>query len=345
LLNDTAVVYLARYCEGVEPISRFIESYRRFVAEAPHDLVVVWKGFPNLSGEGSAQKSNCNQVQHQSISMPDDGFDIGAYRTAAEQLSNGTMFFVNTFSEFLSGGWLRKLRGTLADAGVGVVGATGSYLSLHDGLKEINKAIWLCGQHIPFDEDLAKRWGSEIIKHKPAWMKQTSVEKILALVAPYVRSPDLLNERYEAYWRSVTSPGGPVEFCARFPKFPNPHIRTNAFMLSRNLFLDLCPREMVAKSDTFEFESGMFGLTRRLLQRGLRAKIVGDDGIGYEIEDWPKSNTFRLGGQSNLLVADNQTRTFDIMTEHEREANVEMTWGARYLYQASVSPADAWRIR
>jgi hypothetical protein len=333
------VIYLARYCEGVEPISRFIESYQRFPAEAAHDLVVVWKGFPNLSGEGSAQKSICSQVQHRSISMPDEGFDIGAYRTAAERLSHGTIFFVNTFSEFLSSGWLRKLRDALADAGVGVVGATGSYQSLHDSLKEINKAIWLCGQHIRFDEDLAKRWGAEIIKHKPAWMKQTFAEKIRALVAPYIRSPDLLNERYETYWRSVTSPGGPVEFYARFPKFPNPHIRTNAFMLSRHLFLDLCPRHMVSKSETFEFESGRFGLTRRLLQRGLRAKIVGDDGNGYEIEDWPKSNTFRLGGQSNLLVADNQTRSFDIMTEHERQAHVEMTWGVRYLSKAPVSPS------
>ena len=327
MLNDTAVIYLARYCEGVEPISRFIESYQRFPAEAAHDLVVVWKGFPNLSGEGSAQKSICSQVQYRSISMPDEGFDIDAYRTAAEQLSHGTMFFVNTFSELISGGWLRKLRDVLAEAGVGVVGATGSYQSLHDSLKEINKAIWLCGQHIRFDEDLAKRWGAEIIKHKPAWMKQTFAEKIRALVAPYIRSPDLLNERYETYWRSVTSPGGPVEYYARFPKFPNPHIRTNAFMLSRNLFLDLCPGPMISKSETFEFESGMFGLTRRLLELGLRAKIVGNDGIGYEIEDWPKSNTFRLGGQSNLLVADNQTRSFDDMTEHERKAHVEMTWG------------------
>lgn len=343
--KDAAVVYLARYHEGVEPIRRFIDSYRRFAAEAPHDLVIVWKGFPNHDGEGSPQKAVCDQVEHQSISISDDGFDLGAYRTAAERLAHGTVFFVNTFSEFLSSGWLRKLRSNLTDAGIGIVGAMGSYQSLHDSLKEINKAIWLCGQHVPYDEDLAKRWGSEIIKHRPAWMKQTFIERFLALITPFFRREDMLDQRYEAYWRSVTSPGGAVEWYAHFPEFPNPHIRTNAFMMNRMLFLDLCPCNMESKRKTFEFESGMTSLTALLLHRGLRAVVVGDDGVGYEIEDWPKSKTFRLGQQENLLVADNQTRAFHAMTSHERDAHIEMTWGAGHLSnrpfsQAEISPAS-----
>jgi hypothetical protein len=337
LPKDAAVVYLARYHEGVEPIRRFIDSYRRFAAEAPHDLVIVWKGFPNHDGEGSPQKAVCNQVEHQSISISDDGFDLGAYRTAAELLAHGTLFFVNTFSEFLSSGWLRKLQSVLASTSVGIVGAMGSYQSLHDSLKEINKAIWLCGQHVPYDEDLAKRWGSEIIKHRPAWMKQTFIERALALLVPFFRRKDLLDQRYEAYWRSVTSPGGAVEWYAHFPEFPNPHIRTNAFMMDRMLFLDLCPSNMESKRETFEFESGISSLTALLLRRGLRSVVVGDDGVGYEIENWPKSRTFRLGQQENLLVADNQTRTFDAMTWHERDAHVEMTWGAKVFVQSQIS--------
>lgn len=41
---DTAVVYLARRNEGHEPISRFVNSYRRNSAGAPHDLIVIYKG-------------------------------------------------------------------------------------------------------------------------------------------------------------------------------------------------------------------------------------------------------------------------------------------------------------
>jgi hypothetical protein len=158
-------------------------------------------------------------------------------------------------------------------------------------------------------------------------MKQTFVERCLALVSPYIRRAELLDERYEAFWRAVTSPGGAMAFYARFPEFPNPHIRTNAFMLARDHFLDLCPRKMDSKSDSHEFESGISSLTRLLLRRGLRAKVVGKDGVGYEVEDWPISKTFRLGQQDDLLVADNQTRMFDAMTSIERDAHVEMTWG------------------
>ena len=338
--NDTAVIYLARYSEGAEPIRRFIASYRRFAAEAPHDLIIVWKGSPNRDGDENLQNAIASQVQHQSISIPDDGYDIGAYRIAAEQIPHNTVFFANTFSEILSSGWLRKLQSVLTGARVGIVGATGSYQSLHDSLKEISKAIWLCGQHIPYDENLAKRWGSEIVKHKPEWMKRTFSERCLALIVPYIRRADSLDERYEAYWRAVTSPGGPVEFYARFPEFPNPHIRTNAFMLARNLFLDLCPCKIESKNEAFEFESGSSSLTRLLQLRGLRAKIVGRDGVGYEVEDWLMSQTFRLGQQENLLVADNQTRMFNAMTSQERDAHVEMTWGAGHLSNPLVAQAD-----
>lgn len=92
-----------------------------------------------------------------------------------------------------------------------------------------------------------------------------------------------------------------------FPRFPNPHIRTTAFMLKRDLALTLgleCARE---KHSAYLLESGRHSVTRQIQARGLRAVVVGRDGRAYDCADWPRSGTFRASEQANLLVADNRT--------------------------------------
>src|SRR4051794_16656181 len=83
LVSQIAVVYLARHAEGADPVRRFIDSYRRHPAGVAHDLVIVWKGFPNNDPAGSEQKAVFDGSEHRSITMSDEGFDITAYKLAA----------------------------------------------------------------------------------------------------------------------------------------------------------------------------------------------------------------------------------------------------------------------
>ena len=55
--------------------------------------------------------------------------------------------------------------------------------------------------------------------------------------------------------------------------------------------------------------------------------VVGKDGQSYDIDQWRKSGTFRLGDQDNLLVKDNQTRAYDEMNAASKRAYAVMTWG------------------
>lgn len=96
----------------------------------------------------------------------------------------------------------------------------------------------------------------------------------------------------------------------RYPPFPNPHIRTNGFMLERERFLALRWREVRRKRDAYELESGNYGITRQIEAQGLRAVIVGRDGRAYDRDRWPESGTFRVRAQENLLVEDNRTRDY-----------------------------------
>jgi len=65
------------------------------------------------------------------------------------------------------------------------------------------------------------------------------------------------------------------------------------------------------------------------MSRGLNVLVVGKDGVGYEKEDWTRSNTFRIGEQKNLLVADNQTRLFKTADAETKRRLAACAWGAR----------------
>lgn len=112
-----------------------------------------------------------------------------------------------------------------------------------------------------------------------------------------------------------------------FSSFPNYHLRSNAFMISRQLFLSLRQRKIRTKDDALKFESGRNGMTQQILQLGLRPVVVGRDGRAYDKEEWPQSRTFRSGNQENLLVADNQTQRFQVADAAERKMLSQLSWG------------------
>lgn len=113
-----------------------------------------------------------------------------------------------------------------------------------------------------------------------------------------------------------------------FPPFPNPHIRTNAFMLERDLLLDLdWPDVGADKAAALRLESGRRSLTRQVRARGLEAVVVGRDGRTHQPDEWPVSRTFRSGDQEDLLVADNRTVQYAEATGARRAELARFAWG------------------
>jgi hypothetical protein len=111
--------------------------------------------------------------------------------------------------------------------------------------------------------------------------------------------------------------------------FPNAHVRTNAFMLTRERMLGLERGPMLTKAEAYQFESGPKSMTRQLLDQGLEALVVGKDGRGYEPEAWYSSATYRSGDQRNLLVSDNRTRQFQDQPPALRAKLTHDTWGTQ----------------
>jgi hypothetical protein len=110
--------------------------------------------------------------------------------------------------------------------------------------------------------------------------------------------------------------------------FPNPHLRSNAFMIRRDQFLAMRPdAPLTDKIDVHLFEHGKNGITRRMASQGRRTILVGRNGRGYEPAWWVGSQTFRQGTQANLLVADNQTKTYEKAPLVEKRVLFQMCWG------------------
>jgi hypothetical protein len=113
-----------------------------------------------------------------------------------------------------------------------------------------------------------------------------------------------------------------------YPRFPNPHVRTTGFMISRAALLEMGLERVRDKSSAYLLESGWRSITRRVQQSGLRAVVVGRDGRVYDVDEWPASHTFRSGDQDNLLIADNQTGDYQSSSPRLRRRLSRDSWGA-----------------
>ncbi|HXC45163.1 MAG TPA: hypothetical protein VNU24_01050 [Solirubrobacteraceae bacterium] len=249
------LVYLVWAPQGPEPVARFAESYRRHAAGVEHVVAVALKGM-RAGQDRSPWERALEGVSYELLEMPDGVLDLGSYRQAAERVRAERYCFVNTASEILGEGWLGHLDRHLRGAGVGLVGAAGSY---------------------------------------------------------------------ESAYSSAPRPLRP--FRRDFDPFPNPHIRTNGFALTRELLASLdwsLPRR---KLEAWRLESSRRGISAQVRERGLELVVVGRDGHAYPPERWRESATFRSGAQLNQMLGDNRTREYDTAPQGRRLQLEQMAWG------------------
>jgi hypothetical protein len=254
-MSEGLVAHLVWAPLGEAPLARFLDSYERHEAGAPHRLLLVLKEFRRPT-ELETVRRRLAGVEHEELVMPERRLDIAAYARIAADFEAPWFYFLNSNSELLDDGWLGKPLAHLERPDVGLVSATASY------------------------------------EAAPA-----SLPRRLLL-------------------RGSTAP------------FPNPHVRTNAFLLERDLARTLDWGAARSKASAWAVENGPRSLTRQVLSRGLEPLVVGRDGVGYPRERWRDAGAFRSGSQANLLVADNRTRQFADAAPSERGMLARLAWGS-----------------
>lgn len=114
-----------------------------------------------------------------------------------------------------------------------------------------------------------------------------------------------------------------------FPKFPNPHIRTNAFAVKRDEFLGLKFNMAFLKTriGSYVAESGYKSICNQLSAKKMDSILVG---LNYEVsirDDWRCNNIFWNGNQTKLTVSDNQTRKYEKGSIEDRISLKKIAWG------------------
>lgn len=116
-------------------------------------------------------------------------------------------------------------------------------------------------------------------------------------------------------------------FMFLFPRFPNYHIRTNGFMIKKDVMYRLRKSKIHNKVQAYTMESGKFNLTKQVEKMGLECLVVDKNGVGYKKGEWQSSNTFWSGNQENLLIADNQTEKYRLASYQNRMFLIRFAWG------------------
>ena len=307
-MAQIGVVYLCRCAEGERPVRSFVESYRAHAAGADHDLHVIFKGFASRSALASAQALFAGLPFHP-IELADTGYDIGSYFAAARIAANRRLIFFNTFTELLVDGWLKKFDDALSLPGVGLVGATGSWQSHRSFyLASWKRALYWIGHPLQYlrraDADRLPIRNTPKAQSATAQPPKSGKTEARGALAPIGRSVYRLI-RFD-------------QFLLPYAPYPNPHIRTNAFMVERDRFLALKIPPFKTKLNVYRFESAHDSLTNQIIRQGLKAVIVDRNGDVYQMTDWKASSTYWNGEQQKLIVADNRTRDYSEGTLSDR---------------------------
>lgn len=296
-MKELCLVHLARAHNGIEPFMNFLDSYRENRGGIDHDFLVVFKGFERQE-DAEAYRKLLAPLPHLSLEISDEGLDISAYFKAVERHSGQYRYFcfLNSFSVIQDPEWLKKLHDHIVRPSVGLAGATGSWQSHVRSMKNVPVLARFVLDAHRAHHNIAKGWKSGVI------FSIVAIRLVGSIIGQKFGRQD-------------------------YRRFPNYHVRTNAFMIAGSLMLEIGCNPIRSKEDAYRYESGIDGLSMQVIGRGLRLLVVGRNGMGYEMHEWDRSNTFCQDDQANLLVADNQTRQYQLANPEKRKDLAYLAWG------------------
>jgi hypothetical protein len=313
-----AVVHLVWGPLGPRPLHEFLASYRRYESGAEHELIVLLNNVPDpLPAEFADELRG---VEHHLLRTPGPVQDLAAYAHAADRLEHERLCFLNSYSAILAPDWLGKLDRALDQPEAGLVGATGSWASLHSA---VLNAFLLPN---PYRRVVPRR---RIAREQ---MRAIELELDAARASSTAATATLTHELprrtvYGSIVSTLRSFRPMPEQLLRFAPFPAHHVRTNAFMLERSTFARLRMRPLARKMDAYLLESGRASFTSQVWSMGLRTLVVARDGAFYDPPEWPAGRTLWQGDQQGLLVADNQTRSYANGSYDRRRLLSAFAWG------------------
>jgi hypothetical protein len=324
MVQPLGLVYLVWGPLGVQPLRDFLAAYLRCAAGTEHELIVAFNGVAREHGPehgpehehepaGATRAAflrELDSVPHRLLELQHPVLDLPAYFQLASQLEHQQLCFLNSYSEPLVDGWLALLEQAADAPDVGMVGATASWAS------QASHVRFLVGLGGPYARVYGDRERTKQLFAPPS----TPAAESPAVAEP---SPGALQRGRE----KLAAARLLARQLSGFPAFPAPHLRSNAFLLGRELMRSIRTGPLPEKTDTYLLESGRHSLTRQIERMGQSVLVAGRDGATYAPREWAHSRTFWQGAQENLIVADNQTRSYEHANSEVRRMLSVHAWG------------------
>jgi hypothetical protein len=313
-----ALVHLIWGPAGELPLRRFVTSYRSHPPGVDHELVLLLNGVDEPT-RGMVDEV-VGELPHRRLELDSPAQDLSAYALATERLSHDRLCFLNSYSEALADGWLAKLNDALEQPRVGMAGATGSWASFHS---TVLNSLGLPNPYRkvpqPRGAEARQLWVDLEIEMERARLDDDSREQTPpAPSGPWRRNSNRL--------RSLRQLPAHLVY---FEGFPAHHLRTNAFVVRRDVFASLRHPAIRTKMDALRLESGRSSYTRQVQRLGLRAVVVDRHGDAHDQDAWPDTHTLWQGDQENLLIADNRTVVYANGDLRRRALLAARAWGPR----------------
>lgn len=295
----TAVVHLIWQPAGPAPFNAFLGSYECHRSDSEHELVLLYNGFDGAQSMDPFRERAAD-LRPRELVLEERCLDLAAYARAAYELEHERLCFVNSYSEITTPGWLALLEAALAEPGAGAAGASGSWAS------HLSYSLFQLGLPGAYAKAFDSRRAARTAMHE---LSGTRVPGALS---------NWLYTFGTVGWRLRGS-----------SLFPSPHLRTNGLLVDRVLFGDLCRGRADTKRATYRLESGPQSITARLQVHGRQPVVVDTHGMVRHAADWHLGDGFFQADQRDLLITDNQTRTYAAATAAQRRALSSLAWGPR----------------
>ncbi len=296
------VVHLVREANGPQPLREFLDTYRRHDAGVDHRLILLFKGFADAQA-AEPHRRLADGLAIEELFVSDQGFDLTAYRRAADALRATRYCFLNSHSRIQAGGWLAHLDGALVGDRVGIAGASGSWASI------LSFALFNLGLPGVYSSVFDGR--------------RETLRQFREIDRDRVGKTDSTSSRRQLLNTAIAL--GPL--LAGFRRFPAHHIRTNAFAIRHEVLVRALNPTGRSKKEALQLESGRHSVTCTVEHMGLRAVVVDRSGRSYEPTSWDASETFWQGAQGGLLVADNQTEQYRLGDARRKRLLARFAWG------------------
>ena len=112
------------------------------------------------------------------------------------------------------------------------------------------------------------------------------------------------------------------------PRFPNPHIRTNGFLIHAKNYLEFIQNKKIdSKFESSLLESGNNSFTNYFIKKGFEVVVVNNKNKIFYKDEWKSSETFSFRNQSGIIISDNQIRKYFKLDKKNKLKNSYKCWG------------------